>query len=396
MSQPSDEISSRRLPLLVALHLLLLSGGLVWGTVRYQTIESEKLPPVPRLEPLQIHPLHDDPDAVSDQDLQRILAKLEPQLRGPSPKINHVDHALRMWGVPATFRDEDCLSGVEMRELLLDHRQYSNHWSEASPPLLVPTENGVSVSVARGPQTSSHVDHTLATMAEIGTPLDYPVITARGEMSLGDLFKATLNSFSLNQIEYEWSTLVFAMYMPERTGWYSKGGQHITFDLLADRIMRQRLTQGVCRGNHRTFTLVMLLRIDEQTKILSDESRQSVLAWLSDVTDRLIASQRSEGYWDDQWSGPEIEGTPPLPGSNFTTAGMRLNVTGHVLEWWAMAPEELLPPDEVRRRATHWLIKQIDHLSAADVRQYYTYLTHAGRALAMWRAKFPHECQSSL
>lgn len=392
MSCP-NEISQRRLPLLITLHLLLLSGGVVWATIRYREMEAERIPPVPRLEPVQVRPLHDDSEAVSEEELQRILTKLRPRLRGPSPKINLVDHALRMWGVPAAFDDEECLSGVEMRELLLDHRQYSEHWGDASPSLLVSTGDGVSVSVQRGPQTSSHVDHTLATMAEIGTPLDYPVITSRGEVSLHDLFRATQKAFSLNQIEYEWSTLVFAMYLPEKSGWYSKDGQHITFDLLADRIMRQRLTQGVCRGNHRTFTLVMLLRIDDQFNILSDESRAEVTAWLTDVTDRLVRSQRSEGYWDDQWSGPEIEGTPPPPGSNFTTAGMRLNVTGHVLEWWAMAPDEILPPDDVRRRATRWLITQIDDLSDSEVRQYYTYLTHAGRALAMWRGRFPHECQ---
>lgn len=393
MSQPVNEITPRRLPWLVAFHVLLLSGGVVWATARYRAMEAEKIPPVPRLEPLQVRPLHNDPASISDEVLQRILTKLEPRFRGPSPKINHVDHALRMWGVPATFHNEECLSGVEMRELLLDHRLYTQHWNDPSPPLLVPTDDGVSVSVARGPQTSSHVDHTLATMAEIGTPLDYPVITARGEVSLRDLFQTTMKSFSLNQTEYEWSTLVFAMYLPEKSGWLSKGGQRITFDLLADRIMRQRLTQGVCRGNHRTFTLVMLLRIDNEIDILSDKSRARVTAWLADVTDRLIKSQRGEGYWDDQWSGTEMEGTPPPPGANFTTKGMRLNVTGHVLEWWAMAPNELLPPDTVRRRATHWLIDQIDGLNAAETRQYYTYLTHAGRALAMWRGKFPHECQ---
>ena len=393
MSQPVNEMPASRLPLFLILHVLLLSGGAGWATVRYRSMEEAKIPPVPRLEPVAIRPLYDDPEAVSDDELQRILVKLQPRLRGPSPKINHVDHALRMWGVPAAFDDEDCLSGVEMRELLLDHRRYSDHWGEASPSLLVPTDDGVSVSVALGPQTSSHVDHTLATMAEIGTPLDYPVITSEGEVALHDLFQTTLKSFSLNQTEYEWSTLVFAIYMPHKAGWYSKGGQHITFDLLADRIMRQRLTQGVCRGNHRTFTLAMLLRIDDQISILSDESRAEVEAWLTDVTNRLVQSQSSEGFWDDQWSGPEIEGTPPPPGANFTTAGMRLNVTGHVLEWWAMAPQEVLPPEDVRRRATRWLIEEVDELSPAEVRQYYTYLTHAGRALAMWRGRFPHECQ---
>ena len=393
MSLSAHEIPTRRLPVFLLLHVLFLSGGVAWATIRYRNMEEAKIPPVPREEPVQVRPLYDDPRAVSDDELRRVLVKLQPRLRGPAPKINHVDHALRMWGAPAVFDDEDCLSGVEMRELLLDHRRYAEQWGDVSPALLTPTDKGVTVSVQLGPQTSSHVDHTLATMAEIGTSLDYPVMTSKGEVSLRDIFQAALKTFTINQIEYEWSTLVFAMYMPEPSGWYSTDGQLITFDRLADRIMRQRLTQGVCRGNHRTYTLVMLLRIDDQIRILSDEGRAGILAWLQDVTDRLVRSQRSEGFWDDQWSGAEVEGTPPPPGSNFTELGMKLNVTGHVLEWWAMAPQEVQPPDDVRRRATSWLIHEIDELSPAEVRSNYTYLTHAGRALAMWRGCFPHECQ---
>ena len=239
MSHTANEISIRRLPVLLLLHILFLSGGVGWATIRYQGMEAAKLPPLPRMEPVQVRPLYDDPEAISNEELQRVLVKLQPRLRGPSPKINHVDHALRMWGAPAVFDDEDCLSGVEMRELLLDHRRYSEQWGDVSPALLMPTGDGVSVSVQLGPQTSSHVDHTLATMAEIGTSLDHPVMTSKGEVSLHDVFQATLKAFTVNQIEYEWSTLVFAMYMPEKSGWHSKDGQHITFDLLADRIMRQ-------------------------------------------------------------------------------------------------------------------------------------------------------------
>lgn len=391
MMKSSGEIPARQLPVLLLLHLMLLSSGVVWAAVRYRQLEELRIPPVPRVEPVHVRPLYDDPVAISDEVLHRVLARLRPRFQGPSPKINHVDHALRMWGAPAEFKEDGFVSGLEMRDLLLDHRRYSERWGDVTPALLVPTEDGVTVSVQLGPQTSSHVDHTLATMAEIGTPLDYPVITSTGEVSLREIFVAAREAFTINQVEYEWSTLAFAMYMPEKAGWFSRDGQHVTFDRLAERIMRQRLTQGVCRGNHRTYTLAMLLRIDDQNRIFSDEGRQRVMNWLKDVTARLVASQRPDGFWDDQWSGPEPEGSPPPPGSNFSELGMRINVTGHVLEWWAMAPSELLPPDDVRLRATKWLVDTIEGLSDAEVRSYYTYLTHAGRALALWRGQYPHE-----
>ena len=61
-----------------------------------------------------------------------MLDKLKPRLRMSRPKINQIDHALRFWGVEAAFTEEDCLSGVEMRELLLDHRRFSEAWGLAA------------------------------------------------------------------------------------------------------------------------------------------------------------------------------------------------------------------------------------------------------------------------
>lgn len=389
----SSPLSTSRIFGFLFVHLLVLCSGVVWATIRFQEIELSHRPPAVRSKPMTVRPLYDDPVVVSDDDLQRVLDKLQPRFRGPAPKINHVDHALRMWGVEATFATEDeCLSGVEMRELLLDHRQFRRTWGDNTRPLLRMTDTGTVVRVQQGASTSSHVDHTLATMAETGTPLDYPVITTAGELPLSSLLDYSLESFSLNQVEYEWSTLVFALYLADRDGWFSAEGQYITFDTLADRLMRQRMAKGVCRGQHRVHTLVMLLRIDSHKPILSPAGRERVTDWLSDATQRLVSTQSAEGFWSGDWPGHEYDGANSADSSKLSAHALRLLVTGHVLEWWALAPAELLPPRESIYRAATWLVSEIDDLSPAQVRQHYTYLTHAGRALALWRGRFPHEC----
>src|SRR5690606_25666492 len=162
---------------------------------------------------------------------------------------------LRFWGVEATFDDPACLSGVEMRELLLDHRQYGAAWGSEQKPFLIPTAAGIRVRMQEGDATASHVDHTLACLAEVGTPLDFPVLTPAGETRLRALFDQSLRDFRLNQLEYEWSTLAYALYLPPTRRWFSSEGQEITFDRLARRLMRQRLSLGVCRGHHRLHTL---------------------------------------------------------------------------------------------------------------------------------------------
>lgn len=129
----------------LVLHLALLATAFGAAARRSGELEAmRRLPPL-RNEPLRVAPLYDDPWVVTDDQLRQVLSKLRPRLRGETPKINHVDHALRFWGLEATFADPACLSGVEMRDLLLDHRRFAAAWGEEAPPLLVPREGGLRV-----------------------------------------------------------------------------------------------------------------------------------------------------------------------------------------------------------------------------------------------------------
>lgn len=372
----------------VILQLAVVSAAVGASAWRLYEIDAERALPELRNEPLRVAPRCDEPAVVSDEQLHRVLVKLEPRLRGPHPKINHVDHALRFWGVEAEFDDPQCLSGREMRDLLLDNRQFAKAWEGEAAPLLIRDSRGVGVRTQQGAATASHVDHTLAGLAEVGTPLDYPVRTPGGEATVRDLLLHSLRTFNLDQPEYEWSALAYELYLPPARRWFTYDGQEITFDLLAERIMREPLSNGVCAGHHRLHALTMLLRVDEQEPVLSDQSRRRIVAHLQDATRRLIAHQHAQGYWDGDW--PEV---PASDERNDPTGADRLPhrilSTGHALEWWALAPPEVQPPRETVVRAGQWLVRTIDELDEQEVRNSYTFLTHAGRALALWRGDFP-------
>lgn len=367
-----------------------------YGSLRYQARFVEPEAPEPINEPHMMFPRYNRQDLLSDAQLIATLDKLKPQLRGRNPKINFVDHALRFWGVEATFADDRCLSGVEMRDLLLDHRVFQSAWGSETKPFLVPDFRGdaqyLSMRTKDGAASASHTDHSLASLAEAGTPLDFPVMAPEGEIELRAALDYTLREFSLNQHEYEWSTMVFLHYLPHVKQWKSTEGQIITWDRLADRLMRQRLADGVCFGNHRLFALVSMLDRDEQFELLSPAKREEIIAYLQDVTARLVRTQSEEGYWDAQWPGDEWDGPPsPDKGSPLGDQADRILATGHALEWWAFAPPEVLPPDETLHKALQWTYREIDSLSDSQVKRFYTFLTHAGRALSLWRGKMPHE-----
>lgn len=370
----------------LALQIAVCAAGGAWAVSRYDVHRHRSdLPPF-RTEPAVVAPLRNDPEMVSDERLTAILERLQPRLRGKQPKINFVDHALRIWGVKAEFADPQALSGVEMRELLLDHRVFAEAWGPKTDPFLIPDTRGVGIRTQEGNATASHFDHTIAGLGEVGTPLDFPVITPKGETTLQAILERSMKTFSINQAEYEWSTLAFALYFADGEPWMTTEGQEITFDRLADRILRQRLAQGVCSGQHRLHTLVMLLRIDaEDHQILSPDMRLRITKHLQDVSNRLVQTQHAEGYWDVDWAGMEPEGPARSGRGQLGVLSDRLLVTGHILEWWALAPDEILPDKSVRLKAAVWLGDSLLGLTDAQVRSYYPFLTHAGRALALWR-----------
>lgn len=385
-----SQIQPGRRSLLVFLvfQVVVVCGGAAWAAWRVERHYAERALPVPLNEPLKVAPLYDEPGVVSDEQLVRVLTRLRPRLRGPQPKINLVDHSLRFWGIEAVFADPKCLSGVEMLDLLLDHRQYSQAWGDKALPLLIDNPDGISIRTQEGEATASHVDHTLASLSEVGITLDYPVITPGGETELRRALEWSLRQFSLNQVEYEWSALAYVLYMPDAKRWFSTEGQVITFDLMAERIMRQKPNMGVCFGNHRNHALVMLLRVDDEHDTLSEAGRQRIIEYLKGITALFVANQHEDGYWDQNWPGSEGEN---LAGTGAVPMADRMLATGHVLEWWALAPQEVHPPKEVLFRAGQWLSGAIEGLSEKELEASYVFLTHAGRALALWRGRFPAE-----
>jgi hypothetical protein len=370
--------------------IVILGTGVGWAAYRAAALSAERALPHWRNEPLEVAPLYDDPEVVSDEQLRAALGRLVPRFRGKRVSVASVDHAIRFWGPNATFADPDCLSGEELRRLLLDHKAFAAYYGAETPALLVDTDAGVRLRVQEGVASSSHYDHTLAGLAEVGTPLDFPVRTPERQTTLAAVLEQSLRDFSLNQVEYEWSALAYALYLPPSTHWVSTEGQTIDFDRLARRIMRQRLPQGVCLANHRMHALVVLLRVNEQIPILSEAGRIEITDYLKRVTEKLVASQHAEGYWTRQWPGGE-EGESSGGRLDRDPLLQQILATGHPLEWWALAPVEVQPPHEVVKKAAQWICRTIDDLSPEQIESYYSPLSHAGRALTLWRGRLPHE-----
>ncbi|MBI1348982.1 hypothetical protein GC163_22140 [bacterium] len=341
---------------------------------------------VPRSTPLVIEPLYDDPELVSDEELAAVLWKVQPRFPQSHLKPNHVEHALRTWSVRATFHDPEVMSGRDMEEFLTDHGRFLASWGNETTPLLSEFDDGVSVRWGRLEGGSVHHDHWLASLTEAGVTIDEPVFTPNGrDHSIRDVLQRSLRDFRVDEVETEWSALAYGLWLPPQSSWTIRDGRTVSFDLLASRLMRGERSLGVCSGTHRVYSLMVLIRLDDEYQILSPAARASVWSYLEGVRDAIIASQFPDGHWPSNWPQGANALTNPAPDELFK----QVIATGHHLEWLAIAPRELHPPHDQILKAADWVIRTTREQSQSDILARYTFFSHVGNALALWRHTHP-------
>jgi len=337
-------------------------------------------------------PVYDDVNVVSDEDLAMVLHAILPRFSEAKLKPNYVEHALRAWGSTIEFTNNELISGPQMTEYLLDTGSYITSWGEDSDPILQPQDDGgVYVRWAADSSASVHHDHMLASLAEAGVTLEQDVYTPARQTTMREIFSEALRDFRLDERETEWSAMAFASYLaPQQTSsWTNSLGRHISFDMMATRLMRSQKLKGVCLGIHRAYSLMMLVRLDDEYgELISDASRQNIMSFLADVRQLIIDAQYENGSWPPNWPDGIYAEENHDPAEQLRR---RVIATGHHLEWLAIAPVELHPPREDIIRAAQWLVRNVRDTPQQQIGEMYTFYSHVGNALALWRKTSPPE-----
>ena len=337
-----------------------------------------------------VESLYDDPEVVSDVKLAVVLKKILPRFSRDHLRPNLVEHALRTWGSEIEFTNSDIISGPQMKEFLTDMAKFVDSWGKNANPLMIANEDGIHVRFAEDRSGSVHHDHTLAALTEAGLSLDDTVFTTAREMHVRNIIIEALRDFRLDERETEWSVMSFALWMAEQktATWHNGQGRQITFDMLAERLMRNHKRDGVCLGTHRVYSLMLLVRLNEQneSKLITAETQSQIMTYLALVRDMITAAQREDGSWGSNWTdGAEAlaKADPAEPISK------RVIATGHHLEWLSIAPIELHPPKEQIVKAADWLVANVEATPQDEIDVSYTFYSHVGKALAMWRHTSP-------
>jgi len=375
----------------IALPPLIVIAALAIYRLAVVSTDGERIDPA-RREPWTISARFDEPRVVTDEQLAAVLDRVKPPV---APlKTNNMVHALRLWGLAADFHDPRIPTGRQMRDYLLDDRVFRQYAGEAAPPIFYRDQDGLAVrsfddALTDRDTSSYHADDLLATLAEVGTPLDTPMRLRDGEATVGQLLNDSLRRFHLDRLEYEWAAISYARYVFPQKQFKNKWGDRINVDQLVDEAVGPALELGPCNGLHRLEALAVLYRADEQAHALRPSTKGKILSHMKRVSDLLAKSQTTEGYWTRQW--PLGAAAAKSAKDQAGDVHDRILVTGHQLEWLALAPEAVQPPRETIVRAGQWLARTLLELDQKDLEAAYGPYTHAARALAMWRNMDPYQ-----
>jgi hypothetical protein len=368
---------------------ILFVGLLLYRVCGVQPVPDDLVPS--KNVPWVVTPEHNEPRIATDEQLHAVLQRMLPTAEPVN--TNTFVHALRLWGVEAEFNDPKVLSGKQLREYFLNDQYFQQLAGAEAPPVFVSGSDGVRARDfdENYPQrftSSYHNDDLLATFAETGTPLDTPLMMRDRQTTVGQLLTDSMRRFHPARHEFEWSVISYLRYLYPHKEWRNKYGDKLDIAKMT-QMCTGRMGQGPCRGQHRFEALVLLIRIDDQAHALSPKTRQAILAYMKAASERLVAAQAPDGSWSARW----IEGAAAKASADDSNAEKKiplhekLLVTGHTLEWLALAPEEVQPPRETIVRAGQWLCNTIVGIDQKDLATSYGPYSHAARALCLWRGK---------
>lgn len=303
-------------------------------------------------------------------------------------------HALRLLNLArATPRFEALADYERCLRWMTDSPSYTR--SGSLLPLVIDTPHGAGYRTRvrdRGgvasPQDEllggmTHVDKVLSVLGELGVPLSYRVVTDSGATyPLAAVLEDSLQRHHARR-EPEWSFVAYCEYLGRRT-WTNDWGETFDLDQLLRRLLDQEPGAGPCLGGHRMYALAKACAAAEGSEGLFDPATiRRVEDHLRAASRALEASQAVDGSWGRDWPGPMAAPAPPIVEGPDAAPMESLTATSHHLEWIAIAPPRLRPPDPIVRRAADHLLRRLSTRATGEFcfNQGLLPTTHAVRAL---------------
>jgi hypothetical protein len=353
-----------------------------------------------REQPLAIDffPMKSPP--LNEAECRRAAETINPYFKNNRVPIMCVYHALRVWGKDTPFGDDsvafDAHKGLVGRglftKILLDTATYRQYSAFTLDRLLVRSPFGVQVISTSddgwGQEWgSTHIGKYIQVTGEMGIPASEALHLDDGQPAcVGDAIRDEALRLHTN-VELEWVSIGLSLYL-DQADWHNRFGQRVSLDDAARELIARPLGKGACLGAHVPYSLASLLASDRLRPILSSKMQAAIVNRLGEYTRHLCKVQAADGSWGKDWAL-----TQPLdsrqPAAFTGNESDRLTATGHHLEWMAICPPSIRPPDDVMARAASYLVRNMSRTRAMIAEDFHAYppATHAVRALLLLSGK---------
>ncbi|HXG09863.1 MAG TPA: hypothetical protein VNK04_08755 [Gemmataceae bacterium] len=242
-----------------------------------------------------------------------------------------VFHGILGLGPSVTLLNEDTGQRVNAVD-------YIANGGELRGLVFLPTKYGLDVqSFADGQGVGQgHQDQFIAEMAQWGMPPDKKFVVFGRDYTFMDFVRhAQMRARVTQKQELSWAILVIGQYLGTDISWTNGHGEQLHFEDLVRYELDASVENAPCGGTHRLFGLTWVYHLHLQ----KGGAKTGVWKEIADKTAKYRDLAKKYQNPDGSFSTSFFRG----PG-NAADKQLRINTTGHTLEWLALA----LSPDELK------------------------------------------------
>lgn len=284
-------------------------------------------------------------------------------------------HILLFYGVGATDLS-DIQSGSAALHALTDEESAISLFGKTP---FIRTRHGLRYLLSSDPVFNtdvgeSHRDQCLATFGALNLPLSTPISLRSGRLSIADLLKDSIATYTAGEAEPAWTTIAYTKYLPPVSTWTNRFQEKTSFSDVAARLARLDLNHQSCGGTHIFQALVEIERADHRHGILSEQARTLVRAYIDQRLQDAVRNQKVDGRWSRGWTSKSDESSDP------SAVYDGILVTGHLLEILNSLPAERGDYSTARNQAARWLKRNLTSREVNFDGSFLCPFTHASRA----------------
>jgi hypothetical protein len=244
--------------------------------------------------------------------------------------------------------------------------------------IFVPTRNGLDVTTT-GPngRGQGHQDQFIAEMAQWNMPADQEFVVLGKDYTYMDFVRHTQMRVSVTKgQELSWAVVIIGQYLGTNLAWTNSFGEKLRFEDLIRYELDATIEDAACGGTHRLFGLCWAYHLHLQKGGKTTGVWKEIAEKVIKYRDLAKKYQNPDGTFStDFFRGPD----------NKADKQLRINTTGHTLEWLSLALSDAELREQWVQDAAAALALQILDLHGSPIESGSLY--HAVHGLLLYYAR---------